>query len=144
MQSMLDAHNAARAAVTPAPSTPLTPLTWSESDAAVARAHAALCVFEHNSNRGERGENLYASTGAVGPEPVVTAWVNEQKAYNYSTNKCTGVCGHYTQVVWANTTHVGCAKTMCPAEGSPFNGRAWQNWVCNYSPPGNYVGQKPY
>jgi pathogenesis-related protein 1 len=144
MRAMVEAHNAARAAAAPTPGTPLVPLKWSESDAVVARAYAEQCVFSHNPNRGERGENLYASTAETGPETVVAAWVDEQRMYDYASNKCSGMCGHYTQVVWADTTHVGCAKKMCPAEGSPFSGRPWQNWVCNYSPPGNYVGQKPY
>jgi pathogenesis-related protein 1 len=29
--------------------------------------------------------------------------------------------------------------------GSPFEGfDTWENWVCNYDPPGNWVGEKPY
>jgi pathogenesis-related protein 1 len=45
------------------------------------------------------------------------------------------VCGHYTQIVWRDTTSVGCAAQSCP-QG--------EIWVCDYSPPGNYVGQHPY
>lgn len=53
-------------------------------------------------------------------------------------------CGHYTQIVWRNTTHVGCATKVCD-KNSPFQGfTRWQFWVCNYSPPGNFVGQRPY
>ena len=44
-------------------------------------------------------------------------------------------CGHYTQVVWANTLSVGCGVAVCPT-GTIV--------VCNYAPPGNYVGEKPY
>jgi hypothetical protein len=36
--------------------------------------------------------------------------------------------GHYTQIVWAATTQVGCATQTCP-DSSPFT-------VCDYSPPG--------
>ncbi|KAJ0009824.1 hypothetical protein Pint_34067 [Pistacia integerrima] len=46
------------------------------------------------------------------------------------------VCGHYTQVVWRNSVRIGCAKVRCN-NGGTFIG-------CNYAPPGNYVGQKPY
>jgi pathogenesis-related protein 1 len=38
-------------------------------------------------------------------------------------------------MVWKNTTEVGCAAIEC-------NGMTL--WVCNYNPPGNYRGQKPY
>lgn len=146
MQTMVEAHNAARAAVSPAPVAPLGKLVWSETAADVARGYAAKCVFEHNPERGKHGENLFASTGGAGPQAVVDAWVGEQAQYSYDTNTCQkdAMCGHYTQVVWAETTHVGCAKQACPAEGGPFGNRAWEIWVCNYSPPGNYVGEKPY
>jgi len=52
------------------------------------------------------------------------------------------MCGHYTQVVWAKTRHVGCAIQDC----SPLTGAFSQGTylVCNYGPAGNYVGQKPF
>lgn len=28
----------------------------------------------------------------------VASWVNEKKDYDYASNSCSGVCGHYTQV----------------------------------------------
>jgi hypothetical protein len=63
--------------------------------------------------------------------------------YDYATNKCSGVCGHYTQIVWGATTHLGCAKKTCTTN-NPFGKGSWEIWVCNYSPPGNFVGKKPY
>ncbi|KAE9446141.1 hypothetical protein C3L33_21961, partial [Rhododendron williamsianum] len=46
------------------------------------------------------------------------------------------VCGHYTQVVWRNSVRLGCARVRC-------NDGLWFI-TCNYDPPGNYVGQRPY
>ncbi|KAG4114361.1 hypothetical protein ERO13_D12G041532v2 [Gossypium hirsutum] len=65
-------------------------------------------------------------------------WVNEKANYNYNSNRCAAgkVCGHYTQVVWRNSVHLGCAKVKCNNGGTFI--------VCNYSPRGNIVGQKPY
>jgi len=41
----------------------------------------------------------FFNTGSSGYlERGVASWVNEKKDYTYSTNSCSGVCGHYTQV----------------------------------------------
>ncbi len=95
------------------------------------------------------GENLYwaspimYSTGrkemqTVRPFDVVGAWGKERKYYRYDINRCAygKVCGHYTQLIWRDTTKVGCAKMICPDRS--------QVWSCNYNPPGNYIGQRPY
>jgi pathogenesis-related protein 1 len=118
-------------------------LVWSDADFAVAKAYAAQCKFAHNPNRGNRGENLYATSGSAAPAEVLKSWVDEKRSYNYANNSCSGVCGHYTQVVWASTTAVGCAKQTC-TQNSPFGGGTWELWVCDYSPPGNFVGKRPY
>jgi uncharacterized protein YkwD len=144
---MLAAHNAARAAVNPAPSTPLPAMTWDATVATAAQSWADQCNFSHNT--GGYGQNLYASTArsasaAPTPQSVVDSWVSEVAYYDYATNSCTDVCGHYTQVVWRNSTLLGCGITYCTT-GSPFSSSAtWYNVVCDYSPAGNYVGQKPY
>ena len=118
-------------------------LTWFSDAAAVAQAWAddlknRGCAIEHNPNRGNYGENVYWAFGTEPtPKDVVDAWGNEINDYDYATNSCNSgkICGHYTQIVWRDTTEVGCGKASCDSE---------QVWVCNYSPPGNYIGQKPY
>ena len=141
MAGMLEAHNAARAAVMPAATPAIPPLTWSSTVAAAAEAWASQCNFSHNTMG--YGQNIYASTGGSTPEQVVAAWVSEDKDYNYADNSCSNVCGHYTQVVWRDSTELGCGVQSCTT-GSPFGGGSWQIYVCDYDPPGNFVGQKPY
>lgn len=138
------AHNEARANVTPAASPAIPPLAWSAEVASAAQSHASKCQFEHSG--GPYGENLFATTGVATPDAVVTAWTDEAQSYDYATNSCSDVCGHYTQVVWADSLHLGCGVADCTT-GSPFDPSgqgSWQLWVCNYDPPGNWVGQAPY
>jgi uncharacterized protein YkwD len=148
-KEMLAAHNQVRANAKPKPKSPLPPLTWSPEAAKVAQAWANRCEFEHNRNRGKYGENLAAAAppGSKTNQEAVMDWASEAADYSYSSNKCAPgkVCGHYTQLVWRDTTQVGCATAIC-TKNSPFGAQfpKWQLWVCDYTPPGNYVGQKPY
>jgi pathogenesis-related protein 1 len=140
---MTAAHNAARAAVMPPANPAIPPLTWSSTVATSAQAWADKCMFMHSGN--QYGENIYAGAGmAATPQQVVDSWAGEAKDYDYATNSCSDVCGHYTQVVWRGSTKLGCGVTNCTTN-SPFMGFTnWQFWVCEYDPPGNFVGQKPY
>jgi hypothetical protein len=145
LAGITEAHNVARANVQPAAATPLPPLTWDDELAAVAQAYAEECIWEHSDN--PYGENLYANTGTgTTPQDVVDGWVSEVDFYDYASNTCDPgeMCGHYTQVVWADSLRLGCGVANCTT-GSPFGSDPnWQNWVCNYDPPGNWVGEKPY
>lgn len=129
---ILAAHNSVRASLK------IPPLTWSEKLAAHAQewANTLLARGEFVHSKSGYGENLFAIQGArATPEEVVDEWASEARDYNYAANKCRKMCGHYTQIVWANTKEVGC--------GVARNSRR-EVWVCNYYPPGNYVGQRPY
>lgn len=147
-QDMLDGHNATRASARPTPSPALTPVTWDTAAENTAKAYAAQCEFKHNANRGNLGENLYAATTTTMPtRDVVKGWSDESADYNYANNTCPQgkMCGHYTQIVWRDTKRIGCATQTC-TKNSPFGAQwpTWQLWVCNYAPPGNYIGQRPY
>ncbi|BFZ19714.1 hypothetical protein BsWGS_22753 [Bradybaena similaris] len=129
-------------------------MAWDSELEKLAQNYADKCIFEHNKARhaikvfDSVGENLYAGTGTFEPAEVVQAWYDEVKDYNYATSKCkTGaMCGHYTQVVWANSLAVGCGVKYCERlQGAEQHGFSrGYNLVCNYGPSGNYVGQKPY
>jgi pathogenesis-related protein 1 len=139
---MTAAHNRARVAVDPPADPPIPLLTWSPEIAAAAQAYADGCVFGHSKT--DYGENLYATSGSsTTPEDVVAAWVDEAANYDLASNACSSTCGHYTQVVWADSRRLGCGVADC-TDGSPFGGGSWQIWVCNYDPPGNFNQQAPY
>jgi pathogenesis-related protein 1 len=106
--------------------------------------------MQHSKPDAKYGENLYWASAIqwsdgkrevqqVNPKKVVDAWGSEVKDYDYARNTCTlgKMCGHYTQVVWKNTTRVGCAVAVCEESSE-------QVWVCQYQTPGNWVGEKPY
>ena len=132
-RQMLAAHNSVRARVA------VPPLVWSDRLATVAQDWANTLLtrreFSHRPNS-SYGENLFEITGApASPAHVVDTWAGESRNYDYNSNKCRGVCGHYTQIVWSGTKEVGCAVARS---------RVREVWVCNYSPPGNFVNMRPY
>ncbi len=145
-QGMLDAQNAVRASASPEPCPALPKLTWNAAAQCVAQAWAERCTFEHNLAQHSYGENLAASTDVPTPSQAVQGWADETADYDYASNSCVAgaQCGHYTQLVWRKSKSVGCATVRC-TQSSPFgDGRPWTFVVCDYAPPGNYVGQKPY
>ena len=135
IKAVVDTHNVWRDQVG------VPPLTWSDELAEVAAGWAKVlkkkgCRLQHSKL--SYGENLFSGTsGYFDATYVVNEWGGEKKFYNYRQNKCKSgeMCGHYTQMVWRSTTKVGCAKIRC---------RDMDIWVCEYDPPGNWVGEKPY
>jgi pathogenesis-related protein 1 len=117
------------------------PVTWSNelSEAAGVWGRELIkngCTLKHDPAK-KHGENL--AKGYRTPEAAVAEWAGEEKDYDYSSNTCADgkVCGHYTQIVWADTTEVGCQQYDCPADKQPV-------LVCRFFPAGNVIGQKPY
>jgi len=141
-ERVLSAQNSARAQLG------LNPLRWNTQLVASAQRwadHLATSSrFEHapESLIAPEGENLWEGTRSYFPaESMVNAWVREKRYYKpgiFPDNSVTGHVedvGHYTQLVWRNTTEVGCAKAS--NESVDF-------LVCRYSDPGNYIGEKPF
>lgn len=139
-----NAHNVVRATVN------VGPLVWDDDLAAVAQAWADSCtdneqpigLVDHNAGRSDNypgyvGENIYGSSGTPSPTGAVELWASEEADYDYDSNTCSAVCGHYTQVVWSTSERLGCGVSQC--NGLQYGGTI----VCNYSPGGNN-GDRPY
>ncbi len=115
------------------------PLRWNPALADRAEQWAQTLI-ERGEFRPRRdgvfGENLYeVSGGSATPAEVVAAWMTEERNYHPRTGTCSGRCGHFTQVVWSATERVGC--------GAARDARR-EVWVCNYDPPGNLQGERPF
>ncbi|KAI8679993.1 SCP domain-containing protein [Fusarium keratoplasticum] len=132
-------------------------LVWDETLAGYAENTANGCVFEHDMNQGNGGygQNL-ASWGATGDIDdmqkksaaggITNQWYNSEMgnwAFYGQENPPDGMdiqlYGHFTQVVWKDSTKVGCATVKCPA-GSVLQYPSWYT-VCNYNPQGNFGGR---
>ena len=113
------------------------PLAWDENLVASAQAWADRCVFEHEQGTGV-GENLFAAVGNASPAAAVDGWYNEVTAYDFSAPGFSAETGHFTQVVWRNTTAVGCAVAVCPGLFPGFGDASF--YVCRYAPAGNNTG----
>jgi uncharacterized protein YkwD len=132
-QQMIAAHNFNRTKV----GTP--PLAWSDDLATSAQQWAATLIDRGtfaSRQGGQFGENLFEiSGGSADPSRVVDAWASEAANYDHTTNSCRARCGHYTQLVWRGTRLVGCGAARKAKR---------EVWVCDYDPPGNIIGERPY
>jgi len=139
IRSMVKEHNVFRSELQ------LSFLEWSADLANDAKAWAnhlaEIDKGDHDrSIRGREGENIWWGTaGAFTYAEMVDFWGNEKKNFVYNIfpdcSQGHAIVGHYTQVVWKNTTKVGCALAT--------NGEK-DYLVCRYSPAGNIIGQNPY
>ena len=161
-RSVLDAHNNERQLYSPFG---VQPLQWSPELAKIAadwaRTQVGAIPPKHNQSKsnplapGESiGEGIVwggLDTGmSVGERLITNGFIaGEKPHYHYElddgngarrtpgcTTPGTNICGHFLNVIWKNTTHVGCGL----AENSKRKG--WL--VCNYYPAGSLWGQKPY
>ncbi|CAJ0571663.1 unnamed protein product, partial [Mesorhabditis spiculigera] len=115
-------------------------MVWNSTLATKASAYANTCPGLKHSGAAGVGENLYIvwggrlnGLGAAGSN----AWANEFYTYGPVGYTFSSKTGHATQMAWATTTAVGCGYQYCTRDKSYFV-------VCNYWPPGNYIGQKAY
>jgi Cysteine-rich secretory protein family len=110
------------------------PLTWNTTLATSASTWATTCQWKHSG--GPTGENL--ALGYPDIPSAIDAWGNERIHYDF--NSPTGFSektGHFTQLVWKDTTSLGCAAIDCTGR----NALTGHILVCEYWPPGNVVGQ---
>jgi len=120
------------------------PIVWDQALAAAADSYAAQLAatgrWGHSpqSARPGQGENLWMGTrGAFNTDQMIGAWASEGRAFRagrFPSVSRTGRwedVGHFTQMIWSQTTRVGCAVR---------SSRDYDYLVCRYSPAGNVMG----
>ena len=107
-------------------------LKWSAEAASKAQTWANHLAktgsLQHGGSDG-MGQNLaYKSGGQLSGQDVADMWYSEIKHYNFSRPGFSSNTGHFTQMVWAATTHVGAGRVV----------KGNQTFVvANYTPAGN-------
>lgn len=129
-------------------------MVWDPEVAANAQWWADHCYWGHNPNA-ERtttkfsylGQNLAQMGSTVQSTNVdwyslvkmwydeVTLWSSSDSVSSYKFNSATG---HYTQLVWATSSALGCGFVQFK---DTYN---WNYLVCNYGSGGNYIGMPIY
>ncbi|RYN54833.1 hypothetical protein AA0118_g8944 [Alternaria tenuissima] len=140
-------HNAARA------NHNADPLIWDPDCEANARIAASRCNFEHYIPKGAgQGQNLFVVSGDAfnATAGISESWyhgeLDPMKPWfgkNNLPHEVFEQVGHLTQLVWKETTKVGCVSLDCGTamivngQGSTMN----KYTVCNYAPAGNFGGK---
>ncbi|KAH8164201.1 hypothetical protein CIB48_g4065 [Xylaria polymorpha] len=134
-------------------------VSWNPEIAGYAGNTAATCKFAHDMTQGDGGygQNIALWGVSSGAEKLGAAGAVKMAAtnmwydgefnnflpsyYGQDTPDMGNFesWGHLSQLVWADSTTIGCAAQFCPRGTAYDNLDAWFT-VCNYSPPGNVGG----
>lgn len=139
---ILDAHNGCRRGVSPT-ATNMLKMYWSDGLESAAQTWVNKCIVGHDNNDERRqSANIGAQVGqnfaqAWSWAQSIKLWHDEVQFFDYdtqATNTIGETVGHYTQVVWSESSLVGCAMANCGTK---------KHYICNYA-YGNMQGQKNY
>ena len=149
-QLLLDLHNSVRSKHVDTPD-----LVWNNTLVSLAYKYmlfmeeelvsqdACSGVLRHSEGywRPNIGENLAAMTGNNDLTALFNLWADEAQYYDYDNPSTYGGTddntdlGHFTQLVWADTTSVGCGTQICQRS----DGSYWTYLICEYYPEGNVL-----
>ncbi|KAJ5554211.1 hypothetical protein N7513_004170 [Penicillium frequentans] len=126
-------------------------LKWSADLESSAQTLAARCTYEHDTSidGGGYGQNIGYGVEASEVGVMITNLMYNDEIeffptpYGESDPSMSDFdkWGHFSQIVWKATTHVGCATVVCDPLGNVDSSEALPFTVCNYSPVGNVGGE---
>ncbi|KAJ5627833.1 hypothetical protein N7490_010061 [Penicillium lividum] len=126
-------------------------LEWSADLESSAQTLAARCNYEHDTSidGGGYGQNIGYGVEASDVGVMITNLMYNDEIeffptpYGESDPSMSDFdkWGHFSQIVWKATTHVGCATVVCDPLGNVDSSEALPFTVCNYSPVGNVGGE---
>jgi len=160
-QEVVDTHNNLRSRVAmgatnqPAAADMLE-LQWDEELAVVAQRHADQCQVGHDCNQCRRvprfkvGQNVWrgrdSSYQVQDWKYIIYDWFSEIDGFpggedilNY---RLTPGTGHYTQIVWGETSLVGCGVIIHKSQA--VDNLYTRYYVCNYGRGGNRLRRRMY
>ena len=138
LSGLVDLHNFERESLD------LPALQWSDELAQGAQQWASSLAFNNQASHSGSGfgENIwFGPVDSATLEEIFNLWLVEKKNFLADQpvpENCTLAwenCGHYSQIVWSQTTQVGCAVASSVDRDYV---------VCRYDPAGNIEGQKAY
>lgn len=121
-------------------------IVWNDSLALWATRWTSQCLWAHSGL--DFGENI--AEGFADVASAVDGWGNERRWFDFQHPHFTEETGHFSQLVWKNSTSVGCGRMFCSTDGRRNNRVVARNkpvkaagWflACEYWPPGNVDGQ---
>ncbi|KAK0180708.1 hypothetical protein PV327_003065 [Microctonus hyperodae] len=139
----------------PQPAGEIGPLEWDDELAEIAQHWMNQCINDHDKCRNINGKWVGQNLNMMGSSEnsestqdilteLVNSWYAEVKdfdnnlVYKYEFHE-KPMTAHYSQLVWADTTHVGCGMVQYK-----YNGFYITLLACNYSPGGNVGGASVY
>ncbi|XP_039707262.1 C-type lectin domain family 18 member C-like isoform X7 [Pteropus medius] len=138
---LLSLHNRLRSQVQP-PAANMRRMDWSENLAQQAQARATLCgapaprlPSTHRATPQVGWNVQLLPKGSASFIHVVGLWFAEGQQYSHAAAECAhnATCTHYTQLVWATSSQLGCGRHPCSGGQAEM-----EAFVCAYSPGGNW------
>lgn len=126
-------------------------IAWNETLAATALKIAQSCVYAHDTDTdgGGYGQNIGAGSPPSDVGSMITNMMYNGEIGYYplpwgedSPNMSNfEQWGHFSQIVWKDTTSIGCATYECSTLENVSSDVEPYFTVCNYYPAGNYQGE---